>query len=271
MDARQGSSTAIGAKSGRREQDVIEVVTHCYCPPGTDWYAQALRWQLASLNEFAPSGTQLTVYWSGNDVATKRVLDSFPKGRVLVVPAMLMESCLFRRAIGRNQSAISTRADVVWFTDVDYFCPNDFLSRMVPHVLEHGFAFPKWYSICKDWETGDRLVDEYRRGGPFLWSDIGEDFTSKKNRVAIGGVQFVSGDLCRKYGYLKDTDWVKPVDPTLGFRSCKCDRKYRGMLKREAGISATAVDCCGLYRLRHTSDGRDFAASGVKGEGKEYW
>lgn len=248
----------------------IEIVTHVYCPPGVDQYAHMLRYQAASLLHWpADPHVQLSVLYCPQDRSTTDVVYSlsmlqFPPD-VQVVGFPLEPGQLFRRAIGRNMRALATDADVVWFTDVDYFFGQHCLDDVATLVHRNsGLCIPATIQIHKDHQTG---ADEVRRTRGILApkADLTQ-FVERRQKIAIGGVQIVGGDLARRIGYLDGTAWVQPVDPAAGFRSCKCDHAWR----RHNQLDATRLPIRSCYRMRHEQDGRDYTRDGTM-VGKAVW
>jgi hypothetical protein len=254
----------------------LEIVTHCYCPPGVTQYAKMLEWQIASLQKHAVGFSQVDLYvcCTTSDLATCRGLEFAWEHHGLadylqVYGEFMPPEQLFRRAIGRNQRALTTTADIVWFTDVDYFVGPGFLQAVsdCPFLTpSSGLTYPNKININIKHELGDKMLLDVEPGA------IDDSlFASKRLRKAIGGVQFVGGDVARKYGYLKQRDkWQTPVDASKGFRQCRCDVPYRmGMAKEFGGVPRFEAE--GLYRIRHTTAGRDYDVNGVQGTGKENW
>jgi hypothetical protein len=257
-------------------QRTIDIVTHVYCPPGLSCYAKHLLWQYASLRRYSPPEVcvRLKVCASFHDKTTMailaRVLDDDSRRATpefAVVPVLLDQERLFRRAIGRNIATNATLADVVWYTDADYLFGDGCLDAVARLVRPDQCAMPARVKISTDHETGQRMVDD-----PPLdddgWPVIDDTrFSERRERVAIGGLQIVGGDVVRERGYLReDREWQQPVDASLGFRSCKCDVAFR----RYVGQPFVRLDIPNVYRIRHTSDGRDFAADGTN-LGKQAW
>jgi hypothetical protein len=94
----------------------IEIVSHCWN------YSHMLVRQLSSLVLFPPAraAVTMTVFYSEEDTATVRLLETFASKEIPGVTwnwCALPKEQLFRRSIGRNQAALRTDADWVWFTD----------------------------------------------------------------------------------------------------------------------------------------------------------
>lgn len=246
---------------------MIEIVTHVYAE-ALPQYSQMLKWQLASICLHKPEmPVQVTVCYTESDTATTDVLNHFGRQHTpfRLVGMGLDKSHLFRRAIGRNIAAKRTDADVVWFSDVDYLFGQSCLDSVVAQVdPDSGLCCPKRYFIHRDHETGDAALR--REWDNWLPEIDAKEFEARKQKIAIGGLQIVGGDTSRRVGYCDGTKWVQPVDPEQGFRSCRCDKAFRRLNKFETRY----IRLPQLYRLRHTTDGRDFDGSG-QNRGKDVW
>jgi hypothetical protein len=252
----------------------LEIVTHVYCPPGVDIYAEHLRWQFASLYRHQPTGpTTLTICYTRTDAATAAVLARIrgivqQAGRLenLQVQALDFEpGALFRRAIGRNYAAKRTRADAIWFTDADYcFGPGAIAAVLQLVEPTSQLVQPESLWIHTTHALGDADLEA---GRSQEFPDIQpEHFSRRRQKVCIGGVQIVGGDTARRLGYCQQTKWVQPVDPAQGFRSCRCDRAFRKL----NNFHALRLPIPQVYRLRHGTDGRDYDLDG-QARGREVW
>jgi hypothetical protein len=244
----------------------IEIVTHCWAK-NLDQYAWHLQLQLSSVFWFAPmESVSVTVCYAGDDTLTCEVLRFFEGkfnqsrgGRLQTI--CLPHEQLFRRAIGRNLAALATKADLVWFADVDYFWKEgafEFLGAlqadqqrdmMMPlHVLRH-----------VSWEKGDELVASLRSGGVGLAKvPNDEDFGRRREKIPIGGMQIARGDFCRKHGYLNGTKWIAPLEPAPeSFPSFRDDIAFRRAVNAlQPGTAGDIrVDIPAVYRVRHSENG----------------
>ncbi len=235
----------------------IEVVSHCWAVKHLH-YADALCYQISSLLKIPAPIAQhatLTICMSHRDENTSKVLAYFaslPKHfKIKLIPLEIQT--LGRRAIGRNLAALSTDADIVWFSDVDQTFEENILGRLMELEWPEGaeMIWPQRIMIHKNHELGDKALEAVG-GDPKIIVINPEDFSSKKYGRAIGGVQIVRGDFARQHGYLKGTKWVQPIK-SKKFLACWCDRKYRDFVRKYGDI--VAVDLPGLYRLRHSEAG----------------
>lgn len=251
----------------------LEIVTHCFCPPGVDQYAEHLKWQIASIEHARPSyPVLLSVCYTSQDEATSEMLrrmlpHNSPPKHFSMRTIDLEPRFLFRRAIGRNWCAKQGggNTDVIWYTDVDYLmgpeCFED-IARLVSR--DSGLVIPATINISPDHETGHQMVEAARGEA---WPEIDPaKFQPRKQKIAIGGCQIIGGAIGRQIGYLDGSKWVEPVDPEQGFRSCRCDKAWRQQNKLES----QRLPIRGVYRIRHTVDGRDYTQTG-EAKGTEVW
>ena len=248
---------------------MIEMVTHCYNPPGTDQYAQLLKWQLASLANNPPKTRyQITVcHWDRDEAMFDMIAGLKELCLGVSLSFLPMEQGkLFRRAIGRNIRAKRTKAKVIWFTDCDYLFGEGCLDTVVDLVSQNmGLCIPATVKINVDHATGNAAI-ERERDNP-LPQIIESEFKERREKKAIGGLQIIGGRTANQIGYLDGTSWVDPVDASKGFRSCRCDKVWRTKNK----LASTRLPILNCYRMRHELDGRDYDAIGTKGEGKVNW
>ncbi len=231
---------------------LVEIVSHCYSGPGGQ-YAHFLRFQLDSLFRFPPRRVEavLTVVYPDDDRSAHDVLEEYrwPAERALRLrPCPRPRLQALKRPIGRNERALATRADVIWFTDCDYAFGPDCLDSLAE--LQGGpLWFPRSTLICRDHATGDAYLS---RVPPIDTSD----FVPKPERKAIGGIQIVPGDVARKFGYAQDRRSQRPASPgtdtVVGFEA---DARFR----RSLGTEGAPADIPNCYRIRHSVCGDDRA------------
>ncbi len=242
----------------------LEIVTHCYSGDTVPIYHKLLIYQLSSLLLCKPNiSVRVTVCFTPNDRLTEKVLDIFTHkfemqdDLELIYHPMWPEN-LFRRAIGRNEVAIKSEAEVIWFTDVDHVFGERCLDAahklaQLAYAQDHdvNMVYPISLLINETHEKGDAALT--RLGDVITTSGIRyNDFALRKNKRAWGGLQIVRGSWCRVHGYLDKTKWTNRVDPAGGFRQCKCDVPFRKVVGE-----SVAVPISNLYRIRHSRAGRD--------------
>jgi len=221
-----------------------------------------LKWQLASLFLNPPKLSKVhhTTCVAFTDEITFgiwklfRDLGEINNVKLELVP--MKKSDLFRRAIGRNLVAKTSECDVVWFADCDYFYGDNCIDSLSEQVTEDDtLYYPGSQFISFSHTTGDRLI-EYGRGLtlPEPTNALREEFIPKSMGKAIGGLQIVTGNTSRSRGYLDNTKWMKPVDPSLGFQDTKCDIAYRKSINNEKKIEIP-----NLFRIRHSITGLEIA------------
>lgn len=255
----------------------ITIVTHCYAVT-LPQYAQMLKWQLASLYHYTPANVRVIVdvYTSPDDRDTTAICDllgdKMPK-TVRICKHFLQRDELFRRAIGRDMSATACGTDVIWFTDADYLFGEGCLASVFEQIVPtDGLRWPKYVETHHDsingkhHEMGDKILKDHVAN--VLPVPVASYFAPARKRKAIGGIQIIGGALARKIGYLRNTDWVKPIDPSNGFLSCKCDRIWR--TRNAEVLNPKALNIPNVLRMRHSKDGRDYDGSGAY-VGKEVW
>ncbi len=250
--------------------NTIELVTHSYSPDEVPIYHRLLQLQLGSLLLHHPSiNTVMSICYTSEDKKTSSVVDWFQK-EIEKIPSIhlkkfiLEKENLFRRAIGRNIAAKTSWADVIWFTDCDYLF-NSASTLLLAHIhclrSDKNIVYPQTVNTNTLHSLGDAYVEKMKDLPPHIVEINSDHFMRKNYRKAIGGIQITKGLYCREHGYLDNTKWVKPVDASKGFRSCKGDVPFR----RGAGGSE-GVDIPGVFRVRHSFCGRD---GGAKNHGKK--
>ena len=237
-------------------------VTHCYSTV-LPQYAGLLKFQLESLrildNKIAGSiSISVALCYNEDDVAVRDVYTYYRYHTPLDVRGIKLNiPMLGRRCIGRNVAALTNQCDMVWFTDCDH-CFMEEAVLGLSRAWEQGIAkgtgpismiFPKEIMIHKDHATGDKCVEDGCVQG--RWGINPKDFIPKSYNRAIGGVQIVSGDWARRFGYLRDTDWQKmPDDKHVPFSDFRDDIAYRRACLEHGRIEG--VDLPGVYRMRHS-------------------
>ncbi|MEO2095510.1 MAG: glycosyltransferase family A protein [bacterium] len=226
----------------------IEVVSHCWN------YSHLLEYQLGALAAHPPKEVDLTmtVYFSREDERTARLLKLASKERIEGVRwswRELRPEHLFRRSIGRNHAALSTKADWIWFTDCDLLFEEGCLDAL-GGVLQ-GRTDPLVYPRIE--RLTSLLSDEAVASAeePRL-RPLGTDFEFADVPVtrAKGPLQITHGDVARTMGYCRDLAVYQRAEDS--FAKCREDRAFRWLL----GTQGTPLDLPGVARIRHLSKGR---------------
>jgi hypothetical protein len=230
----------------------IEVVSHCLATRFPH-YAGALCYHLSSIYLAHPTSCEVlaTICCLAEDERTNVVLTHFGQFMPLRIIFLRDEHELGRRCIGRNVAAMGSKADVVWFSDVD----QCFLDGIFDRLAEMGWPplssmiYPIQIMIHKDHATGDRATQRIA-DRPRIVEVRPVDFVPKRYNRAIGGVQIIQGDFARQWGYLNgDEEWQKPAPIPFGdFRDDVMFRRRCSELGQIIG-----VDLPGLYRIRHST------------------
>jgi len=239
---------------------MIHIITHCYATRFPQ-YAVFLRAHLSSLLLYPPkTRVQVTVCCDPEDKLTEAVLEDFRGSfltRLEIYP--MSRDRLFRRSIGRNEVSLKSKADLVWFADVDHVfvdgCLDSLdekwpkLKALQPNCL---MVYPNEIMIHKTHAIGNKFwKDSFTKKGRLLNIDY-EDFTLKINHKAIGGIQIVDGNYVREFGYLNNQKrWLKPTEPSIPFPSFTDDVKFRNLLMSRGIVCKISIP--NLYRLRHSN------------------
>lgn len=228
----------------------IEIVSHCWN------YAHFLVYQLSSLVKYPPQQAHvtMTVYYCEEDLRTRALLDYFGTLEVERVKwnwRALPRQALFRRAIGRNQAALRTQADWIWFTDCDLMFREGCIDGL-EQVLQGRndvLVYPE-VERCTS-----LLTDE----DPMLKVDLQHlqvvdvdtsQFDEFRRTRATGPLQITHGDVARACGYCDSLPYYQQPSETW----CKAyeDRAFRWLLRTQG----TPLPIPGVYRIRHVFKGR---------------
>jgi hypothetical protein len=229
----------------------IEIVSHCWR------YAHFLMYQLSSLVNFPPQkpgSVTMTVYYDPSDTNTVRVLDFFSNESVPRVRwnwQPLPKEILFRRAIGRNRSALATTADWIWFTDCDVMFREQCLDQLVEAVQgrRDALVFPR-SEHCTPLLPPDSAVLNVNPAEPRVIDVDPAQFTRRDRSRATGPLQIVHGDVARACGYCNAISFYQ--QPAETWRKAYEDRALRWLLRTQG----TPLDVRGVYRIRHAEKGR---------------
>lgn len=231
----------------------IEIVTHCF------HYATLLHYQLSSLVIHPPpEGAEITVtvFHTNSDERTGRVLASIQHHQATRVrwnwkTQPVPELCM--RSIGRNQAALSTQADWVWFTDADYWFTTPCWKWFADHPpgKDAVLIYPRRVMNNHDHALGDACIEKAREADGLVAANPHDYFPRRMNK-AIGGVQIVPGRVAREKGYLKDMRKAqRPV------ASCQWGTNAEDVwFRRNLGTDGVPQDIPGVFRIRHSKAGR---------------
>lgn len=237
----------------------IELIVHAYAEK-LDCFAKLLTMQLSSLAIWPCQRVHViySVCWTTSDAVVYETIHAMEQRLPHVAFNLfpMNKEMLFRRAIGRNLLAKHSAADVVWFADCDYVFGEGCLDGLAD-AYQAGFpsrlVFPKTLRIHKSHRIGDEVLQAVVPGELYM-PDLGQ-FTDRREKFAIGGLQIVSGDTARNFGYCDGTSWIKPVSVEGGFRNTTEDRIYRALLGE-----SKPIEFPNLYRLRHSGSAFEDAA-----------
>lgn len=229
----------------------LEIVSHCWR------YSRLLTYQLGSLMIHPPHrvSVTMTVFYAVEDEETSAVLGYFSNlampAAITIHPWPLPKAELLRRAIGRNRAALATVADWIWFADCDYCFGEGCLDGLPQAVVTVAgpLAFPRIVHTHHNHELGDQAIA--RITGPGLFRLSEKEFSPRRMRRAIGGIQIVRGEIARRVGYVSNTRWQRPV-AGFQFLGCRDDRAFRISL----GTRGEPIHLPGLFRIRHSRNGR---------------
>ena len=239
----------IGERASKSGKLHLEIVSHCWK------YSNMLVYQLSSLINFPPTklSVVMTVYYNSEDQDTVDLLKFIEGYQVPDVRwnwVELPKEQLFRRGIGRNISAIETKADWVWFTDCDLIFHENCLDSLSDELQgkQESLYFPEIVRMTP------MLPDDHPilAGGANLQLvdiDPGEFKISTMKR-AQGPYQIVHGDVARAVGYCDEISiYQTPAD-----HWCKCyeDRAFRWIL----GTQGLPLNIDSVYIIKHIRKGR---------------
>lgn len=237
----------------------LEIVSHCW------QYSHLLVYQLSSLALFPPKklDVTMTVFYSPEDTRTAELLAFFSHQQVPGVTwnwQPLAKQSLFRRSIGRNQAALATQADWVWFTDCDLMFRKACLDNLADRLQgrRNALLFPQQEHTTDLLEEDNPLLQTGSHTPQIVDIDTSA-FTSRTMTKATGPLQIAHGDVCRKVGYCRRIALYQ--EPVNSFAKCHEDRAFRWLLQSQG----EAVAVPEVYRIRHIAKGRYGASKAGKG------
>ncbi|WP_196139504.1 glycosyltransferase family A protein [Aliikangiella sp. G2MR2-5] len=236
-------------RSKKKGELSLEIVSHCW------QYANMLTYQLSSLVNYPPQKlkVRMTVFYSEDDHATKETLEFFSSHQVSNVEwnwVPLPKEKLFRRGIGRNMAARSTKADWVWYTDCDIIFHKHCLDSLALELQgQNGkLYYPRQERTTPMLASDDPMLREGRQ--PQIVDIPAQEFSLHSRDKAKGAFQIVHGDVARAIGYCDGmrafqtqvTHWSKTYEDTA----------FRWLISSK-GIP---IDVESVYQIRHIVKGR---------------
>lgn len=228
----------------------LEIVCHCW------QYAHMLVYQISSLVNFPPQALSVTysLYYADEDEQTQKVVDAFSQMQVPGVTwnwNRLPKESIFRRAIGRNQAALNTQANWLWFTDCDLIFHKDCLDTLAQSLTtkQTGLLFPAQEFITDMLPADHPMIDRSLERTPPLDIDTSLFHVNKISK-AKGAFQIVHGDIARAAGYCNNMKLYQ--QPDSRWRKTYEDTVFRNLI----GYQGEAIEIPQLYRIRHVAKGR---------------
>lgn len=234
---------------------VLEIVSHCWR------YSRVLAYHLMSLDDYPPTiDTVVTVWYTDADRPTADVLRYFARALPLRGVRLRRRNTtlckLLNRNIGRNTTALETRADYVWFCDADYcFGPGclDAIPKQFP--ADSVLCYPSRVRRHVSLEDGDAfaasaLFPVDAELPLSLFRDASCEWQAPKK--SIGGLQIVRGDTAREYGYCRESSNMQKPTTDEKWRPTTGDVRYRKSLGAGNG---TPIDLPNLFRIRQSVAG----------------
>ncbi|KKN88398.1 hypothetical protein LCGC14_0249610 [marine sediment metagenome] len=233
----------------------LDIFVHCW------QFSKTLTYLLSSLVLHPPKNLRVKVIvaCTESDQPTLDVIHYFRwQHRVWVLPYLMTKSRLFNRTIGRNELAKNTKANLVWFTDADYFFGEgcfDSLGEKIEHFKPNNIYFPHHILQNRTKEQGDDYVRKVSDLGVY---DIKtSDFVAKSMQRAIGGIQIVTGNTARKHGYCETKpEFLRPVRSRKWNTRMFCaDVWYRALVVGKLYSRGYRITLPNVYRIRQSIPG----------------
>ncbi len=228
----------------------LEIVSHCW------QYAHLSIYQLSSLVNHPPQDIDLTytLFYAEEDIATAKLVETFGKMNIANINWQwrpMTREQIFRRAIGRNQAALKTKADWIWFADCDLIFHKNCLDSIDKTLRGEAtrLAYPASEQVTELLAADDPIVN-LPTDNPVIVDIDPAMFSRNQITKAKGAFQIVHGDVARACGYCKDLKHYQ--QPTNRWRKTFEDTAFRRLI----GDEGIAVPIEGLHRIRHQVKGR---------------
>ena len=227
----------------------LEIVSHCW------GYSNMLTYQLSSFVNNPPKkcAVTVTVFYAKEDSKSQAVLDFFNKKTVENVTwnfQALSKGKLFRRAIGRNIAARTTKASWVWFTDCDIIFHKNCLDSLAEQLQgkQETLYYPRQERTTEMLAQDDPMLREDSE--PQLVDIDTAGFSLHSRDKAKGAFQIVHGDVARAIGYCEKLKMFQTEDDR--WRKTYEDTAFKWLIASE-GIP---LDIDGVFQIRHVQKGR---------------
>ena len=232
----------------------LEIVAHCWR------YARLLRFQLASLVAHPPTELDVTYTLYRAPAAIDPETEALVRRFEPLAPAglawrfrTLEPARLLRRAIGRNEAALASAADRVWFTDCDVlFGPGclDSLARAM-RASAAPLIHPEHEFTSALLAADHPLLGPRPEASPAeLASPDPALFERRALAKATGPHQICHGDVARALGYCRDIDAYQR--PAKRWRKTYEDTAFRRLI----GTDGEPAPIGPVLRVRHRDKGR---------------
>ena len=227
----------------------LEIVSHCW------GYSNMLTYQLSSFVNYPPTKCALTVtvFYAVEDTKSQAVLDFFNKKTVENVTwnfQTLSKGKLFRRGIGRNMAARTTRADWLWFTDCDIIFHENCLDSLAEQLQgkQESLYYPQQERTTEMLAQDDPMLRQDSE--PQLVDIDADGFSLHSRDKAKGAFQIVHADVARAIGYCEKLKMFQTEDDR--WRKTYEDTAFKWLISSE-GIP---LDIDGVFQIRHVQKGR---------------
>lgn len=233
----------------------LHIVSHCW------QYSHMLNFQLSALVNHPP--TKLTVtytlYHAAEDTELKKLIARYDQMQIQGITwdwQEVQKQRLFRRAIGRNHTALTSSADWLWFCDCDLILHEHCLDSLADALAGKTvrMVFPKQEYITDLLEADHPMLNQPHDALIDIDTNL---FTQNSIEKAKGAFQIVHGDVARTCGYCKNMPLYQ--QPASHWSKTYEDSMFRLLIESEG----EPVDVANLYRIRHKEKGRYSEGTGL--------
>ncbi|MCJ8319088.1 MAG: glycosyltransferase family 2 protein [Colwellia sp.] len=233
----------------KTENLTLEIVSHCW------QYSNMLTYQLSSFVNNPPKDISLTVtvFYSKDDagtVATLAYFSTLAPENITWNWQPLTNGKLFRRGIGRNMAALSTKADWVWYTDCDIIFHKNCLDSLAEQLKgkTESLYFPRQEYTTEMLAESDPMLQANSQ--PQVVDINSDNFSLFSREKAKGAFQIVHGDVARAIGYCGKLFMFQTESER--WRKTYEDTAFKWLIKSE-GIP---LEVEGVFQIRHIKKGR---------------